>query len=376
MHHRITAKFSLNTPLFSSGADETKPELRVSEIKAALRFWWRAMNYQLVDAASGNCQTLAARESELFGSTKGQSPFLLRVVANHVDALQLKSATELVANGNTRYLGYGLTETGANRFGKAADSGPTFTIELTLKPAACASQQEYVNVLKLFGMFGGLGYRSRRGFGSVTLQMLRIDDRDQALPTASADYEAVFASVLRDIPTAAATVAAPVYSAFVRDRRFCRVVLVNKPPQQFQTGIGALNAIAKAFKSLLTEIPAAGGSRLQNRVALSSPDDVSWAYLGLPRGYGKGSLDHKPKALSDRTDLKELDRRASPLLLHVYRDNASGTYGVVAILFKSDFLPYGYGVAASLGTAKSLPTPPANGYAWIDTWLDTIGTDI
>jgi CRISPR-associated protein Cmr1 len=377
MHQSITAEFSLNTPLFSSGVDKTKPELRVTEIKAALRFWWRAMNYGLVAGSNGSISKLAARESALFGSTKGQSPFLLRLTVNGIDTtLQPKSAADLVKHGASRYLGYGLTETKANRFGRDADSDTTFTIELTLRAEAVALgyQPEYVKALKLFGLFGGLGYRSRRGFGSVTLQKLSTNGIETSLPNATNLYGQLFQDegLLSQCPTVP-EISPPEYSAFVKNANFCRVVLVNQPHSPFTTGMSALDATADKFKTLLTS-PVRGKARQQKgRAATTS--DVSWAYMGLPREYAFGPLDHKPAAMDQASRLAELERRASPLMFHVHKAGAAD-YRAVAILFKSKFLPDGYGVSAGGGPADPLPTPPASGYEWIDDWLKGIGTEI
>lgn len=366
MQHSITAEFSLNTPLFSSGADHTKPELRVSEIKAALRFWWRAMNYGLVTGEAGSIAKLAERESKLFGSTKGQSPFLLRLSENQIDTCQSKSAIELVKEDASRYLGYGLTETGANRFGKAVGSGPKFSIQLILKDQSWPEKQEYVDTLKLFGLFGGLGYRSRRGFGSVTLQKLWIDGEDRPLPNAADAYGLLFneEGLLSGCP---AVTKAPEYSSFVKTTGFCRVVLINHPTTPFTTGMNALDAVAKKFRELLTS-PVQGQARRQKGREVRT-DDASWAYMGLPRKYAFNSPEHNPGVIDKKSSLKELERRASPLFFHVYQA-AMGDYRVVAILFKSRFLPDGYGVhAANSATTEPLPSPPANGYAWIDEWL-------
>jgi CRISPR-associated protein Cmr1 len=59
----ITFSCETITPMFLSGADGQKPELRPPSIKGALRFWWRAMN-------GGNWETLKNQEDRIFGSTK------------------------------------------------------------------------------------------------------------------------------------------------------------------------------------------------------------------------------------------------------------------------------------------------------------------
>lgn len=349
----------------------------MTEIKAALRFWWRAMNYGLVAGPQGSIAKLAEHESALFGSTKGQSPFLLRLTVNSIDtALPSKSAAALVTHEASRYLGYGLTENGANRYGRDAGAATTFTIELILKVRAVelGHQPEYIKALKLFGLFGGLGYRSRRGFGSVSLLKLWANGKDELLPNPAASYEQLFQvqGLLGQCPTVP-EISPPEYSAFVKNANFCRVVLVNQPSSPFTTGMNALDAVAIKFKTLLTS-PVRGVARSQNGRAVNT-SDVSWAYMGLPRKYAFGPLDHKPVAMEQASRLAELNRRASPLLFHVHKAGAMD-YRVVALFLKSRFLPDGYGVSAGGGQVDPLPTPPASGYGWIDDWLTGIGIEI
>lgn len=75
----IEAKFRIVTPMFISGADQTKAELRVPSIKGALRFWWRALNYEK------DSKILLDRESKIFGSSDqkiGQSKIKIKVTEN------------------------------------------------------------------------------------------------------------------------------------------------------------------------------------------------------------------------------------------------------------------------------------------------------
>ena len=63
--------------MFSSGADQAKCEIRVPEIKAAMRFWWRAANSNL------KLDELKRRETLIFGGSGDEearkSSFTMRV---------------------------------------------------------------------------------------------------------------------------------------------------------------------------------------------------------------------------------------------------------------------------------------------------------
>jgi CRISPR type III-B/RAMP module RAMP protein Cmr1 len=66
---RITAKCRIVTPMLSSGANRQKWEIRATEVKAALRFWWRA--FQPDDKP----KALYEKEKILFGSTEKSCSF-------------------------------------------------------------------------------------------------------------------------------------------------------------------------------------------------------------------------------------------------------------------------------------------------------------
>jgi len=42
MVKKVTFECEVITPMFMAGADGRKPELRPSEFKGMMRFWWRA----------------------------------------------------------------------------------------------------------------------------------------------------------------------------------------------------------------------------------------------------------------------------------------------------------------------------------------------
>ena len=68
----IAAKCKTVTPMISSGANQQQFEIRATEVKSALRFWWRAFQ-----PSTG--KSLFEREAELFGSTSRAAPFRMSV---------------------------------------------------------------------------------------------------------------------------------------------------------------------------------------------------------------------------------------------------------------------------------------------------------
>jgi CRISPR-associated protein Cmr1 len=77
----------------------------------------------------------------------------------------------------SKYIGIGLWKTGSNEQRQSIRENQHFTIELVLKPTATAADAVALrDTLKLWGWLGGLGSRSRRGFGSIALESLDGSD--------------------------------------------------------------------------------------------------------------------------------------------------------------------------------------------------------
>lgn len=75
---RIDATYRVATPLFCSGADPNRAEIRLPSFKGALRFWWRALAWPRY---GGNLGEIQKQEDALFGSAGGeQSRVLMQLI--------------------------------------------------------------------------------------------------------------------------------------------------------------------------------------------------------------------------------------------------------------------------------------------------------
>lgn len=147
------------TPLFLGGADPKKAELRVPPIKAAMRFWWRALY------GSSDIEKMAERESEIFGSTVQKSTFKI-----HVTSKELNLSQNKLDRGNFNiyeYLGYGY-RVGNDIKGYFVDG--RFKIQLHFKKADI---DQITNSLGFLVYYGGLGSKSRNGFGCLYSKEIR-----------------------------------------------------------------------------------------------------------------------------------------------------------------------------------------------------------
>ena len=80
MLKKICFEIETITPMFLSGADQSKAELRVASIKDFLRFWWRALQ------AESDINELRERESQIFGSSdekKGGGSSFAMLISNN-----------------------------------------------------------------------------------------------------------------------------------------------------------------------------------------------------------------------------------------------------------------------------------------------------
>jgi CRISPR-associated protein Cmr1 len=174
-NNTISATFEIVTPMFLGDADQKATAIRPTAIKGALRFWWRALNGHLSSI------DLAKEEARLFGSTDGGGVFSLSVTS--LGKFQSKTDWPPAdPNANSSYMGYGLTGDKQNEHREYIPEGLSFetTVSFHVK-ADDKDKQSVQSALEAFGLFGSLGSRARRGFGSV--QLIKLNDK--TIPTAT-----------------------------------------------------------------------------------------------------------------------------------------------------------------------------------------------
>ncbi|WP_161541367.1 type III-B CRISPR module RAMP protein Cmr1 [Rhodothermus marinus] len=150
----LTVRLETVTPLFLAGADPRgKPELRAASIRGALRFWLRA----LLGGVIGDKDLNALRKAEaaVFGSTDtGASPVVVRIGGE----VQFDSYRPLLHNPEKKFTFMGIQPDQA------------FSLELIPRPPHTQVSPIVLSVTALWLLLGGLGKRSRRGFGTLRLQ--------------------------------------------------------------------------------------------------------------------------------------------------------------------------------------------------------------
>lgn len=171
--------YELLTPLFGGGvnpgeADEKFP-IRGSTVRGQLRFWWRATRG---GGFHGNRAAMKAAEDRIWGSTTGGSRVSVAITAaKHGNVFNsVNSHGEPTDIGNIHsvdsYAAFPLRETKGRSAGEAREK-VTFSLRLSF-PADVA--EDVRAALWAWDTFGGVGGRTRRGFGA--LHCLKVDPPD------------------------------------------------------------------------------------------------------------------------------------------------------------------------------------------------------
>ena len=211
----LKATYKVVTPLFMGGSDpKTSAELRAPSFKGVLRFWYRAT----LLAEFKQWQEVYEKEQELFGSTNGRAKFSL--------TLKTLGEIKLIPQGHvwdrskygSLYLGYGLIQ-------REKESKSELTLRPFISPGTKFSvtlawqknSEVDINYLKRAliapALFGGLGSRSRRGFGSICLDSLLYDDVEiWSAPQDIFDLRDSISSFIKELGELSDTL--PEYTAF------------------------------------------------------------------------------------------------------------------------------------------------------------------
>lgn len=348
----LKATYSINTPMFAGGANPNEVELTPTSFKGVMRFWWRALNWSKIRLSKSNdveaLKELHKQEARLFGvatnndrEKAGQGACLINTLTLSSNKTWQYSSKR---NGVNYLMGQGLYHFKDGLSRQALDMNQTFDIEFTV-------EQDYheavIDVLKIIGLLGSLGSRSRHGFGSVTLQSL-----EQKTAQAS-EYMDISLNI--DNPLTAIrnllekyncrnNENLPPLSAFYQDTRIDVIENINRDALTLLNDVGEEEQLYRGYgrngkvNNQTAECNFADDHdliiNLADRAYRGQVTHPRRAVFGLPHNYFYSSS--KLKADVDAST----GRRASPLFFHVHKRN-DGQYQIIICLLKSKFLPDG-----------------------------------
>ncbi len=332
------------TPLFMGGASTRIAEFRAPSLKGALRFWFRAKNPDRLQ-----------EEPRIFGSSEaGQASFLIRI-----QNPPTPSEAPIRWRKELSYLGYGLVEReeGQRPYIKP---GEEITVHFLFRPNAKRSmRRDVMESVRCLCLFGGLGSRSRRGFGSVVLSSDLPVDLEELCSQIAAECQ-------RDnVPEKVQ------HTAFSQQMR----VVIPFVEDTWQEALYKIGWELQNFRSFRTEAPQ--GPRfvgdhdlirdtIQGIAPATAPERVTF---GLPQNYYFSSLGGATAAVTG----VDCDRRASPLLTHTHM-LADGRYAVVVSFFPAPLLPPGQKLLISTGkkprSREYDDVPVPQGWSAVESFMD------
>jgi len=301
----IEAQYEIVTPMFIGGAHQhDDPEIRPPSIKGALRFWWRAIQWgECLKMHGGDTsvalKTLHQQEASLFGAAAVEDRFgqgLCQIKLKQVQTQGIERNWPKNNISGSGFLGYGLDGTLKNPQHRPSIIHGQFTVCLRLKAESTDKQvQQLKNSLQIWGLLGGLGSRSRRGFGSVAIKTLNEQSFDFN------NTENYFDAIKTVITNIHLSPSMPIYTAF------------NKDVMIATAGQGAdsrrlMDRLGDQYKE----------ARKQAGKGMAK------APFGLPLAGRRGASDEK-------------NRRSSPLLMHIHP--VASEYVAILTLIPAQFHP-------------------------------------
>jgi len=177
---RLTFDVEVLTPMFLGGAD-MNAELRGASFKGVLRYWWRMLNPGL------KADELFEKESRIFGSggdkDSGKSNVRLWVEADRLEVLNKPMPKVSCGDSSIdqkrrpvdmlKYLAYGVLGGDKEDDRKLSYIEPKQHFTLNIDVGNSNYIQEIKDAMSLLIYFGGLGAKTRNGFGSIGI----IDDK-------------------------------------------------------------------------------------------------------------------------------------------------------------------------------------------------------
>jgi len=347
----ITAKFTVNTPLFMSGADQTKAELRTPSIKGVIRFWWRALHY----AEDKTLSALKKREEELFGSTRKQSSvrFALEYRSKQLNIDNPRSnPSPTWLNGKKRcvYLGYGVITVQEKLERPCIKHDQSFTLRIVARNEIDPS---IMNAVKLFGLIGGAGAKSRKGYGSVTL--VEMQRNGEAIPCPCPQDLESYGTELNKLLCQTGNFSLPAEHSFTAFSTAARIdtLLPGKDPIEILNNYGETMQLYRSWGRKVKKghvLPTGEQAehnfkndhdwfKNENSFRSRNPEfHPERALFGLPHNYFKYDPNGNHLSANVEPAGNSIERRASPLFFHVHK-LADKQYIGVSILLPALFLP-------------------------------------
>ena len=327
--YRLNLKCKLITPMFMVGADSNTPELRASEFKGMIRWWWRAIR------SFDDINKLSKEEAYIFGGSgdgEGKSKIKIRVLYN-LDCEKVgqnlrndyglewvfdrRKGTLVGRHAGIAYLLYSVLSSRQRSFLKDG-----FEFEILLESFDKTAFDNAVASLWAAIYLGGFGTRARRGGGNVSVENAEGDSTGRLLWRLDKSNPSEIAQWLIDNLTEASNIinGAPKpqnFASSYSNLSFSRFIISNKSYRSAMDALSEVGGIYKTFRYTLYET-----FRYTRR-----KDIFNVGAFGLPVVYRGGKV---LKSVS-------YNRRSSPIIIKVL--TSSGKFYWFVLRLSGEFLP-------------------------------------
>ncbi len=281
-----------------------------------------------------------------------------------------------VVGQGARYFGYGLMEA-FNRPKKNKQAGQLvrgcilaphrFNVRLRCRGLDHQAIDSILAASRALGLLGGMGARSRRGYGSLVLESYRIDGRERwSAPTDLAPLKREVAN----LRPASAPEQLPDYTAMTPSARHVLLTAKTKEPLELLDLVGREMIRYRSWGHnghILSDVDSEKNFRDDHDLMKSDPKRRQThprrIAFGLPHNYGRRKEDQV--APYD----PGLDRRASPLFVHIHQHER--LVAAVLTFLPARFLRPGRS-DISVGGQRVPQQPEQRLYAPIHAFLDRL----
>ena len=375
----IEATYRVTTPMFCGGVNQRRPSCVFPASRGVCASGGEPSRGPRL---KGDLTAIKTEEDALFGSAGGgQARVLMRLdTASRPETipvdkiLTIPSRKGKVGEG-ARYLGYGVMHAfdsrksgvTAGQLTRACLRAPfRFTVRMRGRDLNHAQLRSLRHALSALGVFGGMGAKSRKGYGSLVMESLRVDNQEtwQAPQSMSALCDRIGRLHSHHGPDGW-----PEYSALTHTTRHVLATADRTEPLEVLDLVGremvryrSWGHNGKVFGRPSEQI------FKDDHDLMKSPSETREAHprriaFGLPHNYGRRSDDQVSPAE------KDFDRRASPLFIHIHE---CGDMPVAVLSFlPARFLPEGKSTI-SVGGKRVRQRPEAKLYRPIHGFLDRL----
>ncbi|WP_299757947.1 type III-B CRISPR module RAMP protein Cmr1 [uncultured Chloroflexus sp.] len=386
MTSELTITMESVTPLFLGGANPRgAPELRPPSFRGAMRYWLRAALGGVCGDDEAGLSVAREAEARVFGSTDeqcgGASSITLRVKGDLSKPEEYQRAPAVCVEKNGErlrqptgrdYLYWSMPGFGGEPNRKYYPAGYKFSLNLSVRPGVIDGRavfQQAIGALWLLVQLGGIGSRSRRTAGSLSVvEPLAVEGLSFALHSSDSS------GIVQELKEGLNNVRR-LFQEHISPRRLaqpaefdvlhsgvCKVWVLGIWPSS-QQAVEAIGAAMRDFRTYREP----DHSQVAKWLSGTTIPTVERAVFGLPLPF-RYSNNGPKGVVQGRTKPKEqaIDRRASPLWLKISKTQ-TGAFVGIATLFKSRFLPEGEKLHEQ--NEKGLPLPLPSSYALIEQFI-------